>query len=195
MKLKKFSEFSSELTENSNYPAGAESDPRAPWRDKDEDLHREIEMKPSDIRFKFIAWDGGEYALVEEKNTGKPYLVFIDFLDDSFKDFVAIPRISLGSDGDGVIDYEEGEFDESYIDDLAIESYATYRAKEDGIGVGVEAWEDGMVSELNDELASYFIEDIERYLEGVKSGRIKMTGKEERIKMITDFLEKIKEKK
>jgi hypothetical protein len=194
MKLKKFSEFVSIVSEDNGYPMGAEYDPRAPWKRDDQEEYREIEMSPSEIKFKLISWDGEEHALVEEKSTGKIYLVYVDSSDGSFRDFVSIPIIFTGSDGEGGRDYEKEEFDERFIDDTAIESYATYKAKEDGIGVGMEAWEDGKVSELNDELASYFIEDLESYLEGLKSGRIKMYGREERLRKIENFLAKIKEK-
>jgi hypothetical protein len=196
MKLKKFSEFISDVNEDSGYPMGSEFDPSAPWNQKDPEVSRSSEINPAEIRFDLVAWDDNENALLKEKTTGKMYAIYIDTLDDEFRKFVEIPREYVGKDEEGYPDYEDYEFDTQYIDDVALVSYATDQAKKNGIGRGMDGWEDGKVSEIDQELASDIIDTQKSWLKRLQNNP--SAGftffKNEKIKPLEEFIEILSQK-
>jgi len=196
MKLKKFSEFISDVNEDSGYPMGSEFDPSAPWNQKDPEVSRSSEINPAEIRFDLVAWDDNENALLKEKTTGKMYAIYIDTLDDEFREFVEIPREYIGKDEEGFADYEDDEFDPQYIDDIALVSYATEQAKKNGIGRGMDGWEDGKVSEMDEELASDILITQKSWLERLQNNP--SAGftffKNEKIKPVEEFIEILSQK-
>jgi hypothetical protein len=196
MKLKKFSEFFSGVNEDSGYPAGAEFDPSAPWNKKDPELERESELKPSEIKFDLVAWDGNDHAILKEKNSDKMFAAYIDTSDDEFRKFVAIPREYIGDDEDGSPEYEYEHFDPQFIDDTAIVSYVSEIAKNDGTGVGLDGWDSGEVSEIDEELASDIVSYQKAYLEKLKSGPSGSlySFRQEKIKPLEEFVEILSKK-
>lgn len=195
MKLKKFLEFFSSVTEDNGYPAGVQYDPRAPWKQKDPEMFRGEQIKQSDIKFKLVAWDGEEFAMFKEISTDKLYLLYVDTTDEDFRGFVEIPREYLGNDGEDA-DYEYGEFDPTYIDDLALESYATQVAKDKGLGRGMIGFEEGKLSEIDQDLAKDVYETLTFHLEKLeKNPRANsMMYRTEKIEPVTKFLEILSQK-
>lgn len=189
MKLKKFTEFFSFTNEDNGYPAGADFDPSAPWKKKDPEVSRAMEIKPSEVRFDLINWDWNDHALLKEKNTDRMFAIYIDTSDKEFREFVEIPREYIGKDEEGFADYEDYEFDPQYIDDEAIVSYATEQAKKNGLGKGMDGWEDGKVSEIDDELASDMISTQRIYLDKSLLPSRYVPNKDRKIKNIENFIE------
>lgn len=146
---------------NENYPLGAANDPAAPYNQTEPDMYREMDLKPNEITFDNIYSDN-EFAIVEEKSTKKYYVLYLDSADDDFKQFIAVPRSYEGKDEDGdpIYDYD---YENPEIDDKAIESYASYLKDGNHYGVGIDAYESGLMAEIDDELRSELIKTFEGF--------------------------------
>lgn len=146
---------------NENYPLGAENDPTAPYNETDVEMHRDTNLKDNEIMFDNVA-SNDEFAIVKDKSTQKYYIVYLDEADEDFKQFIAAPSNFDGTDEDGdpiyTYDYENAE-----IDDKAIVSYASYLKFGNHYGVGLEAYEKGLMAEIDNELRDELISTFEKF--------------------------------
>ena len=144
-----------------NYPLGAANDPDAPYNEPDQHFSREMDLKPNEITFDNVS-SNGEFAIVQEKGSGKYYVVYLDETDNDLKQFIAARREYEGKDEDGdpifSYDYENAE-----IDDKAIESYASFLKFGNHYGVGLNAYENGFMAEIDDELRNELIKTFEGF--------------------------------
>lgn len=189
--LKKFEEFS--ISENSNYPMGAEYNPDAPWNQEDPDLTRSSEVKPGDLKFDLIASDYQEIAILNKKGTNEIYAMYFEPSDEEFMEYMEVERMYTGRDEDGEADYEY-DWDNAEVDDDAILAYATDKANSEGTGEGLSGYEDGLISKIDTELA----EDILKVLVYVQnkygdkwkrtwSEKYKAEGLDKMIKLLSDL--------
>ncbi len=140
----------------SNVPAGSESDPRAPWNQKDPEFIRGIDLKSTDLKFDIIHSDYSEVALLKKKDDGKIYALYFDPTDENFRDYMQVDREYIGKDEDGFPEYEY-DWDDVEVDDKAIISYASEDAKYNGLGKGLSDYEEGKVTLINSEIAEEII--------------------------------------
>jgi hypothetical protein len=124
------------LTEyDDNLPMGAKYMKNAPWND-DEDIRPGY--RPKNIEFNILA-NTGESAIFEKN--GELYYFDYGYLDtNDFKEYADIPRVDVGQDEDGMVDYEEGEFE---ITDETVENYLNDNINRLNAGYGYESWENG----------------------------------------------------
>lgn len=140
----------------SNYPAGAENDPNAPWNERDPEYVRGVELKPEDIKFELVNSDFSETAVLRDKKTGDLYAMTFDSSDDEFKDYMQVDREYIGRDEDGDYEYEY-DWDNAEVDSEAIEAYASDEAKHNGLGIGLEDFENGKISLMDADTAKEVI--------------------------------------
>ena len=140
---------------NEDYPLGAANDPAAPYNQGDSEMYREIDLKPSEIYFDVIAV-GGEFAIVQDKTTKKYYVVYLDASDDDLKQFIAGEKIHDGKDEDGEPNYDIN-YENSEIDDKAITSLASYLKMGNHYGTGIDAYESGLMAEIDGDLRDELI--------------------------------------
>lgn len=176
----------------SNYPAGAEYDPRAPWNQRDPEYVRGIDLKPSELKFDVVHSDYSEIAILKRKDDGKIYAVVFDSTDDGFKDYMQVDREYIGRDEDGDYEYEY-DWDNAEVDDEAIIAYASDEAKYNGLGNNFNDYENGKVTLVNSEIAEEIIDLYQFAIKALKkSGReISYSGKKkmEEYNNIIDFLQ------
>jgi len=173
----------------SNYPSGAENDPRAPWNQSDPSTTRGTTSKKEDILFDVIGSDYSEFALLKHRKNGKTYLAYFDPTDDDFREHMEVEYEVIGRDEDGFAEYEY-DWDNAEVDDESIASYFSDEVKYDPkkLGVGLEAFEDGLVAEIDEELARDFLTSVETWVE-----RYKHKSPQFRYKGIVSSMEKMAE--
>lgn len=141
----------------SNYPAGAENDPSAPWNQRDPEYVRGVDLKPSDLKFEIVVSDYSETAILKNKDDGKIYAVIFDSSDDDFKDYMQVDREYIGRDEDGDYEYEY-DWDNAEVDDEAIVAYASDDAKYNGLGKKLDDYFDGRVTLIDSDVAAEVID-------------------------------------
>lgn len=163
---------------------------------EDMEYYRGVEKRPDDIKFELIIWDGAESALLRDKSTNKIYLTYIDTSDKDFREYVEIPRELIGTDRDGFGDYDEMDWDDSYVDDEAIEAYTTDLAKKEGLGKGLDGFEEGKVTEVDTEYAKELISDSISHLKRLNaSGNAgRSFFRMEKIEPLENFIEVLMQK-
>lgn len=158
--LKTFDSFfkSSTLESNDNFPPGAANDPSAPYNMPDYEVKRDINIKPFDLKFKVVATDHKEFAILKEKTSGKMFMV--GFSPEDLQDFVEYELVPIGRDEDGI------EYESEYLepDDYSIEAYATDKINSEGAGKGLDDFESSKVSEIDSELAQNMKDSLEEFV-------------------------------
>lgn len=176
----------------SNYPAGAENDPSAPWNEKDAEYVRGVELKPEDIKFELVNSDFSETAVLRDKKTGDLYAMTFDSSDDEFKDYMQVDREYIGRDEDGDYEYEY-DWDNAEVDSEAIEAYASDEAKHNGLGIGLDDFESGKISLMDADTAKEVISLYDYDVKAIeKAGRqtsYSYKNKYQRAKDAIKFLE------
>lgn len=150
MRLKNFTEFLSEsdwFDNHPDHPANQEDGPEP---------QRDIDFKPSQVKFDLLGTDYTSYAILQDKETKFYYAAYLE--GDEINEYQLYTEI------DGDKNWED-------IDDDAILFMATdlttLRGAKAGafLGEGIEGWEDGKVIVLIDEpLRAYFEEDFKKSL-------------------------------
>ncbi len=186
-----FEEFSLGLNEMDNYPPGSAMDPSAPWNQKDIESERKYELSPSEIKYKVLASDYSEHAILEEPGTGKLSVVFFDPSEEDFQDYMDIPYQMVGRDEDGDPEYEYFT-DEAEVDDEAIESFASSLAA-DKKGKVINFYESYLnaLTEIDEELAQYLLDEFDssiRFIEKSNYSPMKKTQKIEKYEMMKKII-------
>lgn len=161
-KIQTFKEFT-ELKE-SNYPAGAEHDSRAPWNQPDPEIltnYGKSSGSRSGIKFSLVDSDLKEFALFEDDKTPKNlYIGYIDSMDD-LEEYRPYTQEYIGKDEDG-----DPEFETEYleIDGEGLEAYVNNLLSRE-IGEGLEDWETGEfpVVKLDADLATVLKSDFSKF--------------------------------
>ena len=161
-KIQSFKEFT-ELKE-SNYPAGAEHDPRAPWNQSDPEIltnYGKSSGSKSGIKFSLVDSDLIEFALFEDDKTPKNlYMGYIDSMED-LDEYRPYTQEYIGKDEDG-----DPEFETEYleIDWEGLEAYVNELLPSE-IGEGLEDWETGEfpVVKLDNDLATELKSDLYKF--------------------------------
>jgi hypothetical protein len=148
--LKKFEDFS--VSENDNYPMGANYNPDAPWNREDPDVTRGYEIKSGDLKFDLIGSDYSEIAILNKRGTNEIYAMYFEPSDDEFREYMEVEREYVGRDEDGDPEYEYA-WDNAEVDDDAILGYATDKANSEGTKDGLSGYEEGFISKIDPELA------------------------------------------
>jgi hypothetical protein len=171
------------------YPAGAQYDPNAPWNQSDPETQRGTTTKKEDIIFDVVGSDYSEFALLKHKRDGKYYLAWFDPTDDDFREHMEVAYEVVGRDEDGYAEYEY-DWDSAEVDEESIAAYFSAEAKYDPkkMGVGLEAFEDGLIAEVDEELAKDFLTSVETWTE-----RYKHKSPQYRYQGIAKSLERIAE--
>jgi hypothetical protein len=182
--IKTFEDFFNGNTSesNDNYPPGAANDPSAPWNKEDYDTDREVNLKPSEIKFEVIATDHREFAILKEKATGKMFMV--GFEPSEMEEYVEYEMIPVGRDEDGI----EYEYEYMDPDDYAIEAFATEKVRNEGTGKGLYDFESSKVAEIDMELAKDMYDSLVQFLDKYSSSN---TRKDE-IKKVQKMVEVLK---
>jgi hypothetical protein len=125
-------------TEASNYPAGTENDPNAPWNQNTEYTDPII---PKNIQLEVVAYNR-EIAILKAKN-GDLYVFYYDHMDkDEFFDYAEVEQTYVGKDEDGYPEYEYA--DDFDIDGDVLERYVNDNLSKLSKGVGMDAFEEGV---------------------------------------------------
>lgn len=170
MKIKFFGEFlrnkDSLLKESqSNYPAGADRDPSAPWNQKELDLKSKGRSKsPASLEFKVVDSDG-EFVLFQDKK--KPLDLYISYIGDpdlnGLEEYRSYTEEAMGRDEDGDMEYEreyEDGFSEEDLEDWAFDNIQN---KDIGVGVDDEESGDFMTVKLDEELAQEYYDNFAKW--------------------------------
>ena len=189
--IKSFDDFSITPTFESgdNYPAGAANDPSAPWNKEDYDTDREVNLKPSEIKFEVVATDHREFAILKEKATGKMFMVGFD--PSEMEEYVEYERIPVGRDEDGI----EYEYEYMEPDDYAIEAFATDKARNEGAGKGLYDFESSKVAEIDMELAKDMYDSLVQFLDKYSSSnnrKDEMKKVQKMVEVLKGLLENLK---
>jgi len=145
-------------TEASNLPAGAESDPRAPYNQKDDFTKPKT---PIESPMKVLAYNS-EMAILKSKD-GNLYLFYFSDMDKSnFAEYASLTRRYVGRDENGDPEYEYN--DDFEIDSDVISNYVNDNANRLNTGVGKDDLENGselvvIDDELKQELLSLYDKD------------------------------------
>jgi hypothetical protein len=125
-------------TEASNYPAGTENDPNAPWNQNAEYTDPII---PKNIQLKVVAYNR-EIAILKAGN-GDLYVFYYDHMGkDEFFDYAEVEKTYVGKDEDGYPEYDyNDDFD---IDGDVLERYVNDNLSKLSKGVGMDAFEEGV---------------------------------------------------
>lgn len=183
--LKTFDSFinSSALESNENFPPGAANDPSAPYNMPNYDVERDITIKPFDLKFKIVATDYKEFAILKEKSSGKMFMV--GFSPEDLQDFVEYEKIPAGRNEDGI----EYEYEYLEPDDYSIEAYATDKINTEGAGKGLDDFESSKVSEIDAELAQNMSDSLEEFVRMYASSNFR----KDEIKKVQDMILVLKE--
>lgn len=165
--IKTFEDFSLSESESGYYPAGTEFDPRAPWNQTDANTVRGIDLKPGEIKFDLIGSDFSELALLKKKDDGKIYAMMFDPSSDEFRDYMEVEREFVGRDEDGDPEFEYA-WDSAEVDEDSILAYASDKAKEEGLGSGMDDFENDLISLVDMEIASLFLSIFNRSKEAME---------------------------
>lgn len=143
-----------------NYPAGAASDPSAPWNQ--EEPRYSGGMQAGDKEFK-IAWykDNAGFALFNDAQ-GNLYALAGNFDEDEMGDYGHREQFDAGQDEDGFADYEYGDYE---VDEDAVENYVNGEIDAIGIGKGMGDHEDGKLALVDDELRQELLGMVGFYTE------------------------------
>lgn len=143
-------------TENDNLPAGAESDPRAPWNQNDD---FKAANTPEEI-YTVVGYNR-EIAILVDKQ-GNLYSFYHYNVDDSdLFDYADVERTFVGRDEDGDPDFDYGDVER---DEHVIQNYVNDNINKLSKGEGLEAWENGedfvkIDKELKDDLLRLYTHD------------------------------------
>lgn len=142
---------SENLTELDNYPAGAETDPRAPFNQREPEVSKPIE--PSQHNFKLVGM-GREIALF--KGQDGLYVFYHDNLgENELNNYSEREKYFIGKDEVGDAEYEYGDFEKS---PEAIENYVNDNLQSLSIGDGMNSYEEGSdLVKLDDDLKNYIL--------------------------------------
>jgi hypothetical protein len=146
-----------DLTELSNYPAGAEYDSRAPWNQKEPEYTQTI--KPQQTPFTLITMNP-EIALLKGDD-GMYVFYHYDLGEEQLSPYTEIEQYAVGRDEDGDIEYEYGEFEKT---PEGLEDYINDNINNVKTGEGFDAYEEGaelvkIDAELSNHLLSLFDKD------------------------------------
>lgn len=150
---------------NENYPAGADTDPNAPWNKKDPTYSNP--KTPEVSVFKTIAVYPRELAILADAE-GNKYAFYFGHLSNSDFEPYAEREILSAEKGweDGEVDYEYS--DDWEVDNHVIDGYINDNLESLTKGEGVDAWEDGI--------------DIVKIDDGLKAELLSTYGNNEQIK-------------
>ena len=166
-------------TESSNYPAGAEYDPRAPYN-KSDDVTSPIE--PSNKQLEVIAINR-EIAILKS-NSGELFLFEYNNIErEEYEQYASILRTYIGNDEDGFPDYSYD--DEFEITDDVISNYVNDNIKTLSVGEGYDDWLEGYeLVKINDSLKQELLNlyDKDKKIVSILGGGIKEN--EEDIEML-----------
>ena len=137
------------------------------------DSHREIRMKPEEIKFDALAYDDSDYALLRLKSNGDFYLLN-GFANDP-EEFYPYQDIPYDTEDDGFGGfYKEYYYDLAEVDDQAVATYATELLNSNdpkNVGIGYSALEDGItLIKIDDDFARKFIQDLTTTISRATSG-------------------------
>lgn len=140
-----------EIKEQGNFPAGAESDPRAPFNRDDQYSEPE---EPDTKEYKVVHMND-EIAIL--KKNQKYYVFGYGFVDDEqYEPYSFIPVEKRGKDEEGFDDYDYGDWE---IDGDTVERYVNDNLHELEFGYGVEDYSSGSdIILINDELQNELID-------------------------------------
>jgi len=146
-----------DLTELSNYPAGAEYDSRAPWNQKEPEYTQTI--KPQQTPFTLITMNP-EIALLKGDD-GMYVFYHYDLGEEQLSPYTEIEQYAVGRDEDGDIEYEYGDFEKT---PEGLEDYINDNINNVKTGEGFDAYEEGaelvkIDTELSNHLLSLFDKD------------------------------------
>jgi hypothetical protein len=189
-----FEQFSFGVNESDNLPPGAEMDPSAPWNQPDYETERKSDVKQSNLKYKVIASDYTEHAIVEEKGTGKLSVIFFDPSEDDFRDYMEVPYQMVGRDEDGDPEYEYF-YDEAEVDDKAIEAFAS-ELPVDKKGKGLDFYESyfNSLTEIDEELAQHLLDEFDSSIRFYMKSNMSQAKKEKMVKMLENMKKVIKDK-
>ena len=166
-------------TESSNYPAGAEYDPRAPYN-KSDDATSPIE--PSNKQLEVIAINR-EIAILKS-NSGELFLFEYNNIErEEYEQYASIVRTYIGKDEDGFPDYSYD--DEFEITDDVISNYVNDNIKTLSVGEGYDDWLEGYeLVKIDDSLKQELLNlyDKDKKIVSILGGGIKEN--EEDIEML-----------
>ena len=134
------SEPEPELETESNYPAGADNDPSAPWNQSEPDVTKA--RLPKESKLTPIAFNS-EVVLLKGPD-GSVYVFYYDNIDKKdFMDYTTVPRDYVGKDEDGQPEYDY-DFDAIEIDGEIVGHYVNDNLESLTKGEGLEAYENGV---------------------------------------------------
>lgn len=189
--IKTFRDFSITEGESGWYPAGTEFDPSAPWNQSDANTVRGIDLKPGEIKFDLIGSDFSELALLKKKDDGKMYAMMFDPSSDEFRDYMEVEREFVGRDEDGDPEFEYA-WENAEVDDDAILGYASDKAKFEGLGSGMDDFENDTISLVDPEIASLFSKVFGRAKEELeKTGKHTSFLYKDKYKNLVDVIEAV----
>jgi hypothetical protein len=174
-------------TESSNYPAGAEYDPRAPYN-KSDDATSPIE--PSNKQLKVIAFNR-DIAILKS-NSGDLFLFEYNNVErEDYEQYASIMRTYIGKDEDGFPDYSYD--DEFEITDDVVSNYINDNIKTLSIGEGYDDWLDGYdLIKIDDSLKQELLNtyDKDKKIISVLGGGIKENEENEENEENIEMLKK-----
>lgn len=132
--------LNSKVITESNYPAGAENDPNAPWNRSEPKYSSPIVPKVAE--YTTVGFFPGELAILQNPKGEKYAFYFNHLSSNDFAPYAEIEKTYVGKDEDG-----EPEFDYSddwEVDQHVVDNYVNDNAQHLSKGEGIVGWEDGI---------------------------------------------------
>lgn len=126
-----------DMSENSNLPAGAENDPRAPWNQNDNFTN----PRTSKNKLLSVVAMNSEIAILTDKQGGLYAFYYYDLDNSDLSDYASIEITGSYRDEDGDVSYDYA--DDFEIDEDVIENYVNDNLDIITKGEGLDAWENG----------------------------------------------------
>ena len=140
-----------DITELSNYPAGAEFDSRAPWNQEEPKYTQTI--KPQQTPFSLITMNP-EIAILKGDD-GMYVFYHYDLGENELSPYTEIEQYAVGRDEDGDVEYEYGDFEKT---PEGLEDYINDNINNVKGGEGLDSYEEGVdLVKIDDELRNYLL--------------------------------------
>lgn len=140
-----------DITELSNYPAGAEFDSRAPWNQEEPKYTQTI--KPQQTPFSLITMNP-EIAILKGDD-GMYVFYHYDLGENELSPYTEIEQYAVGRDEDGDVEYEYGDFEKT---PEGLEDYINDNTNKLKIGDSFDDYEEGAeLVKIDDELRNYLL--------------------------------------
>ena len=140
-----------DITELSNYPAGAEYDSRAPWNQKEPEYTQTI--SPKETPFTLITMNP-EIAILKGDD-GMYAFYHYDLGEEELSPYTEMEQYAVGRDEDGDVEYEYGEFEKT---PEGLEAYINDNINNFKTGEGFDAYEEGAnLVKIDDELSNHLL--------------------------------------